>query len=211
MRRLIVANAMSLDGYYTGPEGDVMVLELDPIFDAYNAERLRTADTLLLGRNSFEGFKSFWPPIADDPDEKWSDAQREVSRRDNEIEKVVVSDTLTPEQTDPWQETTRIVKRDEAHEQIAALKQRSGKEILVFGSRTLWSDLLAHGLVDELHLLVGPVVVRDGTPIFDTQLASGHRPDRPIESAQSLQLIETRTWEGSGNVLIRYAVDNEGK
>jgi hypothetical protein len=76
MRQLIVANAMSLDGYYTGPEGDVMVLELDPIFDAYNAERLRAADTLLLGPNSFEGFKSFWPPIADDPDEKWSDAQR---------------------------------------------------------------------------------------------------------------------------------------
>jgi dihydrofolate reductase len=211
MRKLIVANAMSLDGCYTGPEGDLMVLELDPMFDAYNAERLRAADTLLLGRNSFEGFKSFWPPIADDPDEKWSDAQREVSRRDNEIEKVVVSDTLTPEQTDPWQETTRIVERGEAHETIAELKEQSGGEILVFGSRTLWSDLLAHGLVDELHLLVGPVVVRDGTPIFDTQLASRHRPDRPIESAQSLRLIETRTWEGSGNVLIQYAVDNEGK
>jgi dihydrofolate reductase len=209
MRKLIVSNAVSLDGYYAGPDDNVMVLELDPIFDAYNAERLRAADTLLLGRNSFEGFKSFWSPIADDPDEKWSDAQREVSRRDNEIEKVVVSDSLTSEQTDPWQESTRIVKRDEAHEQVAELKQQSGKEILVFGSRTLWSDLFAHGLVDELHLLIGPVVLDGGTPIFDTQVASGHRPDRPIESGQSLRLVETRTWDGSGNVLVRYAVGNE--
>jgi dihydrofolate reductase len=80
----------------------------------------------------------------------------------------------------------------------------------VFGSRTLWSDLLAAGLVDDLHLLIGPVVVGGGTPIFDTQVASAHRPDRPIESAQSPRLVETRTWDGSGNVLVRYAVANGG-
>jgi dihydrofolate reductase len=68
MRKLIVSNAMSLDGYYAGPDDNVMVLELDPAFDAYNAERLRAAGTLLLGRRSFEGFKSFWPSLADDPD-----------------------------------------------------------------------------------------------------------------------------------------------
>jgi dihydrofolate reductase len=78
-----------------------MVLELDGAFDAYNAERLRTADILLLGRSSFEGFKSFWPPIADDPDPRFTRAQREVSRLDNAIDKVVVSDSLTPDQTDP--------------------------------------------------------------------------------------------------------------
>jgi dihydrofolate reductase len=115
MRKLVVSNAMSLDGYYTGANDNVMVLELDPAFDAYNAERLRAADTLLLGRNSFDGFKSFWPPIADDPDPKWSEAQREVSSRDNEIEKVVVSDTLTPEETEQWRQNTRIVKRSDAH------------------------------------------------------------------------------------------------
>jgi dihydrofolate reductase len=166
----------------------------DPVFDAYNAERLRAADTLLLGRNSFDGFKSFWPPIADDPDEKWSDTQREVSRRDNEIEKVAVSDTLTREQTDPWEESTRIVKRDEAHEQIAELKQQSGKEILVFGSRTLWSDLLANGLVDELHLMIGARVKGGGTPMFEG------------EAPVSLELLETRMWDGSANVMVRYGV-----
>jgi dihydrofolate reductase len=211
MRRFIVSIAMSLDGYYTGPDDNVMVLELDPAFDAYNAERLRAADTLLLGRRSFEGFKSFWPPVADDPDPRWTAAQREISRLDNAIAKVVMSDSLTSEQTEPWQDTTRIVSRADAHQQIAELQRQTGNDVLVVGSRTLWNDLLARGLVDELHLMVGPVVVGGGTPIFEGQpaIASAHRPDRPLDSRQSLRLIDTRGWEDSGNVLIRYEVSQE--
>jgi dihydrofolate reductase len=208
MRKLIVCNAMSLDGYYTGPDDNVMALELDDAFDAYNAERLRTADILLLGRSSFVGFKSFWPPIAADP--RFTDAQREVSRLDNEIDKVVVSDTLTPEETDPWR-NTRIIKRADAHEQIAELKRGQGNEILVFGSRTLWSDLLAHGFVDELHLMVGPVIAGGGTPMFGrgTALASAHRPgEPPVEAERLLRRTGTRTWDDSGNVLLRYEVRN---
>ena len=138
MRNLIVSNAMSLDGYYSGPDDNVMLLELDPAFDAYNAERLRAADTLLLGRRSFEGFKSFWPSLADDPDPRWTPAQREVSRLDNTIDKLVISDSLTPEQTEPWQHTTRILRRADAHQQVADLKRQPGQDILVFGSRTTY-------------------------------------------------------------------------
>jgi dihydrofolate reductase len=208
MRKLIVCNAMSLDGYYSGKDDDAMVLELDHAFDEYNAERLRAADTLLLGRESYEGFKGFWPSIADNPDPKITDAQREVSRRDNEIDKVVVSDGLIPADTDPWRETTRIIRRADAHEAIAELKRDAGAEILVFGSRRLWSELLAHGLVDELHLMVGSVVVGAGTPMFEEPIASASRPEPPNESRNSLQLADTRTWENSGNVLLRYEVSH---
>jgi dihydrofolate reductase len=208
VRKVVVCNAVSLDGYYAGPNDNVMVLELDGAFDAYNAERLRAADVLLLGRSSFEGFKSFWAPIADDPDPRFTDAQREVSRLENAIDKVVVSDSLTPEQTDPWH-NTRIIKRADAHQRIAELKREQGTEILVFGSRTLWSDLLAHDLVDEIHLMVGPVVAAGGTPIFDhgAPLASAHRPgEPPVDAARFLRLVGTRTRDDSGNVLLRYEV-----
>jgi dihydrofolate reductase len=194
MRKLIVCNIMSLDGYYEGPGRNVMVLPLDEAFDAYNAERLRAADTLLLGRTSYDGFKGFWPSVADDPSPQWTPTHREISRLDNAIDKVVVSDSLSAEQTEPWHETTRIIRRADAHEQIAELKRQKGRDILVFGSRTLWNDLLVSDLVDELHLMIGHVIVGAGTPLFDGQ------------PAISLRLIDTRTFSGSENVLVRYDV-----
>jgi dihydrofolate reductase len=190
MRKLIVTNIISLDGFYTGPAGNVMVLPMDHSFDAYNVERLREADTLLLGANSYAMFRGFWPSMEHNPDT--SEDNRELSRLENAIAKVVVSDAITPDQTDPWRDTTRIVRRAEAHEQIAALKDGPGRDILMFASRALWNDLLAAGLVDELHLMVGGVVLGDGTAAFDV--------------TPSLRLLGTRTFDRSDNVLVRYAV-----
>jgi len=202
MRKLIVANIMSLDGYFEGPRGNVMVLPMDDFFDEHNLQRLRAADTLLLGATTYMGLKGYWPAVAEDPgvspavanNPAVADLHRETGRRNNQIRKVVVSDSLTADDTAPWTETTTIVPRADAHRAVAELKDRPGADILMFGSRTLWNDLLRAGLVDELHLMVGAAVLGGGTPAF------GAGPVPP------LRLLDTRRRDGSDNVLLRYQV-----
>ncbi len=192
MRKLIVCNIISLDGFFSGPGGDVMAMPFDRGFSEYNAERLRAADTLLLGRKSYEGFRSYWPAIAEDVNQPA--VEREISRLNAAIEKMVVSNSLEAAAVAGWG-PTRVVKRANAYAEVAALKQSPGREILIFGSHVLWNDLLGHGLVDELHLMIGAGVVRDGVRAFE------------IRPPGSLRLLDTRTFDGSNLLLAQYAVE----
>ncbi|MDQ4055476.1 MAG: dihydrofolate reductase family protein [Actinomycetota bacterium] len=193
MRKLIVTNIVSLDGFITGPGGDVMAMPMDHAFDESNVEHMRTATTILLGATSYRGFVGFWPSALEMPG--ITEASAEIARLWPAMEKVTVSDSLTEDETGPWRETTTIVPRSAAHATVAALKEGDGGDILMFGSSVLWNDLLAAGLVDELHLMVGPVVVGDGTPAF-----------RGGVTATALRLTDVRRWDGSDNVLLSYAV-----
>jgi dihydrofolate reductase len=192
MRKLVVCNIVSLDGFFSGPGGNVMAMPFDKGFSDYNAERLRAADTLLLGRKSYELFRSYWPAIASDASRPA--VEREISRLNTAVEKVVISDRLMPAEVEGWG-PTRVVRRADAHAAIAALKALPGREILIFGSHVLWNDLLAEGLVDELHLMIGAGVVGEGVRAFETQ------PPGP------LRLLDTRTFDGSSLLLTRYAVE----
>jgi dihydrofolate reductase len=204
MRKLIVSNIMSLDGYFEGPGGDVLALPMDGFFDEHNLERLQAADILLLGAKTYNGLKGYWPAVAINPEASpavaanpdVAEIHRETGLRNNEIQKVVVSDSLTEEVTEPWTETTTILPRADARRMVAELKEQPGKDVLSFGSRTLWNELLVAGLVDELHLMIGSTVLGGGTPAF------GAGPIPPF------RLVDTRRREGSNNVLLRYEVVN---
>lgn len=200
MRKLIVSNFLSLDGYYEGPDKDVTALfdfrtdadRPDESIELYSAERLREADTMLFGHTTFKGFKDTWPSVVGDKEA--SSTQRDISSRLNAIEKLVIADSLLLEDTGPWRDTTRIIRRADAHDQLAEAKAQDGRDILVQGSHILWNDLLAYGLVDELHLMFLPVAVGQGTPVFTEQVK------------EALLLVNTRRFEGSENIVLRYKV-----
>jgi dihydrofolate reductase len=196
VRTLVVSNIMSVDGCYEGPGRNMMVLNMDEAFDAYNLERIRSADVVLLGRSSFEGFSSYWPGIVTappDPDNRaLSEVNRAISRIYNQLPKVVVSNSYRVPQDNAWHGQATVIAGAEVADWVDAARGQGSGDILVFGSRSMWNSLLGQALVDELHLMVSPNAVGSGTPL--------------VNSAVDLDLLEVRRFDGSSNVLLRYAV-----
>ena len=202
MRTVVVSTIVSLDGFVAGPGGDIAGLTMDASFDAHNLERLRAAGTLLMGATTYRGMSAYWPAVGADPsvspavalDPSVAGVHAETARRNGKLPKVVVSDTLTPADGGEWAGTTTVVRRTDAARAVAALREEDGGDVLVFGSRTLWGGLLAADLVDELYLMVSPVLLGSGLPAF------------PAGTARGLRLLDTRTRPDSPNVVLHYSV-----
>jgi dihydrofolate reductase len=183
MRKIIAGLFMSLDGVYEGP-GPADQFEYAgwtmPYFNdevgGYIGSRMATADALLLGRKTYEGFAGFFAPQTGGT----ADAM-------NNLQKYVVSNTLT---SADWQNSTLI--NGNVVEEITRIKQLPGQDISVSGSGTLLQTLIAHNLVDEFSLLVYPIVLGTGKQVFQHGLPK-----------HNLKVIEIRPFS-NGVVLMRY-------
>lgn len=195
MSRIIVTTMLSVDGYSTGRRGDLAAMPMDGAFSMYNAERVRAARRLLVGATTYRQMVGYWPTAA----------AAEVSSADREIAEryaagmpiTVISDSLTGAETGPWREQTTVVPRSEAHRAVEQLREATGEgDVVVFGSQTVWTDLLRHGLVNELHLMLGPKLVAGDARAFT---------DVP---ETDLHLLDVRRFDGSEAVVVRYRVQS---
>ena len=177
MRKLIVISMVSLDGYYTGPGGDMSKMGVDDGFNTYNAERIKLASTVLVGHTSFKDFSAYWP--GRENDENASENELEFNKPYYDIEKIVVSSNFNQDEIpNEWKGTVKSFG-DDFIEDIKKLKEQEGRDIVTWGSRTLWSDLIKHGLVDEIHLVIGNGLLGEGVHLFESEV----RPTlKPLES-----------------------------
>lgn len=181
MRKVIFQMMISVDGYFEGPNREIDWHNVDNEFNDYAISFLKSVDTLLFGRVTYELMAGYWPTeaaLSDDP---------VVAERMNSLEKIVFSRTLAEA---GWKNTT-LVKKDIA-ESVEILKQKPGRDIAIFGSSDLALALLPSGLIDELNILISPVILGQGKTLF-----------RGIDSRLYLKLLSTKIFR-SGNVLLRY-------
>jgi dihydrofolate reductase len=183
MRKIVMLNRISIDGFFAGPNGEIDWFIHDPEVDQV-AHEMMQPDTILFGRVTYQMFQSYWPPIATDTNAP--EEARMIANELNQMIKMVFSRTL---EEVTW-ENTKLVKGDITKE-IEGLKQGTGADITIFGSGTIVQQLAVQGFVDEYLLIITPVILGEGRPLFKAV----HK--------QNLELLETRSFD-SGNILLHY-------
>lgn len=180
MRKVIAAEFLSLDGIMESPDKWHFPYFNDEMGQVIG-EGFAASDAMLMGRVLYEEWAAFWPQ--QDPEEN------PVAVQMNGVQKYVVSTTL--EEPLEWQ-NSNLIKGDEFTQGISDLKQRTGKDIVVSGSGALVRSLLRAGLLDELRLMVHPVLVGSGKRLFEE-----------AEEQTTLELVDSRTFT-TGVVYLTY-------
>lgn len=184
MRKLFSFNMVTLDGFFEGSNQDITWHNVDEEFNEFAIEQLHTMDTILFGRITYQFMESYWPTpdaVEDDPI---------VAGQMNSLSKIVFSKTL---QKAEWN-NSRLIK-DNLAEEIRNLKQQPGKDLAVFGSANLLATLTQLNLIDEHRIMVNPIILGKGIPLFKT------------DTLTKLKLQSARTFQ-SGNVLLCYQPAN---
>ena len=191
MRKVIVSNLVSLDGFFDGPNRELDWFVVEEEFFEYAKELLRSVDTILFGRITYEGMASYWPtPAAADNDPT-------ITHKMNNLSKIVFSKTLST--VDPivigWN-NSKLVKGNIA-EEIRKMKEEAGKDMVIFGSGSIVSALTRFGLIDEYRIIVNPVILGKGNPLF-----------KDLQDKFNLELVKTKTLK-SGVVIFYYQPDKK--
>jgi dihydrofolate reductase len=169
---------MTLDGFFEGPEHDIRWHKVDAEFNSFSARQLAATAALLFGRATYQLMAGYWPTATgDDP----------VIPYMSSLPKYVFSRTL---ESAEWKGTRLI--RENAVEEVRRLKVEIRKDLAILGSANLLSALSQAGLVDEYRIMVNPVILGRGTPLF-----------QGVERKMDLKLISSNTYR-SGNVLLCY-------
>ncbi len=190
MRKVILQEFVTLDGLAAGPNNSVDFVPTstrgDQSFGRQQKRLLDTIDMILLGRVTYQMFADYWPKVTKGEEKPFADKL-------NGTPKIVFSKTLASAPWGEWEEA-KIVKNSAA-EEVARLKQQSGKDMIIWGSISLAQSLINEGLIDEYLLVICPLVLGSGRPLFLDKVDS-----------LDLKLVEAKTHD-LGAVQLKYTAD----
>lgn len=182
MRKIIVSNLVSLDGFFEGADKEIDWFKTDESFFDYARQLLTEVDTILFGRVTYQMMAAFWPAATDE------DAV--ITHKMNHLQKIVFSKTLKKVE---WNNAT-LAKNDLSKE-VKILKEQPGKDIVIFGSGTLVTQLTKSGLIDEYRIIVNPILLGKGNAMF-----------KEINDRINLKLLDTKVLK-SGVVILYYQIE----
>lgn len=181
MRKLTVFNFITLNGFFEGPNRDISWHRHGVEENKYSDDSLQTGNILLFGRRTYEMMYSFWPtPMA-------AEMFPETAKGMNKSEKIVFSNTIKKAE---WN-NTEVIGGDIV-EEMKRLKNAKGKDMTILGSGSIVSLFADVGLIDEFQIMIDPVAIGKGTPIF-----------KGIKQKLDLKLTEIKSFK-SGVVLLSY-------
>jgi len=184
MRKIIMFNFVTVDGYFAGSDGNIDWHPVDKEFNDFAVDFIKQCDTALFGRTTYDLFAGFWPTAVNDSSLDPED--RIIAQALNDMDKIVITHR---EVASDWSNT--IVWDDVDIERVNELKQGDGKNIVIYGSGTIIKQLTDMGLIDEYHFIVAPIILGEGKSLFEGNARTG------------LELIDSRVFK-SGNVLLDY-------
>jgi dihydrofolate reductase len=187
MRKIISFMHVSLDGFTTGPNGELEWAILDEELNPYVDSLFRNVDTALYGRVTYQLMESYWPTMLMDPNA--TPRELEHARWVDNVSKIVFSRTLSHVE---WKNTRQV--KDQIAQEIEALKHERGLDLMIFGSPGLTHTFMHLDLIDEYRIFLNPIVLGGGIPLF-----------QGISDWTKLKLVEAKTFQ-AGVVGLHYLV-----
>ena len=186
MRKIIVTTWITLDGFLAGPNNEMDWVMVDQTMGQYEDDLISSADTLILGRVTYQSFAGSWPYVPENPSA--SEGEKVYARKLNSMRKIVFSKSLEKAE---WNNSQLM--RGILPEEIVRMKQEPGKDMVIYGSASVVQAFTKLGLIDEYQLLVHPVVLGSGKPLFAGLANPAH-----------LRLLQTKSFP-SGVIGLYYA------
>jgi len=185
MRRLVLFMHVSLDGFVAGPNGEMNWIHVDEELFDYAGQRTNAADTALYGRVTWQMMEGYWPTAGDQPNASKHDIEHSTWYK--KVEKVIMSKSMKGQSLP----NTTIIS-DNLEKEINKIKQREGKEIIIFGSPSAAHALMQHNLIDGFWLFINPIVLGHGIPLF-----------KDVKESFKLKLVASSALK-SGVVVMNY-------